>query len=49
MDGWKGGWKDGKAGLRIAYSNKKLYLVVLKRSCQNNLLLLELCHIYSVD
>ena len=23
MDGRKGGWKDGKAGLRIAYSNQK--------------------------
>ena len=23
MDGWVGGWKDGKAGLRIAYSNQK--------------------------
>ena len=23
MDGWMGGWVDGKAGLRIAYSNKK--------------------------
>ena len=23
MDGWKVGWVDGKAGLRIAYSNKK--------------------------
>ena len=23
MDGWKEGWVDGKAGLRIAYSNKK--------------------------
>ena len=26
MDGWVGGWKDGKAGLRIAYSNQKLYI-----------------------
>ena len=23
MDGWVGGWVGGKAGLRIAYSNKK--------------------------
>ena len=23
MDGWMGGWMEGKAGLRIAYSNKK--------------------------
>ena len=21
--GWMGGWMDGRAGLRIAYSNKK--------------------------
>ena len=29
VDGWVGGWMDGwmeaKAGLRIAYSNQKLY------------------------
>jgi hypothetical protein len=24
MDGWMGGWMEGKAGLRIAYSNQKL-------------------------
>ena len=24
MDGWMGGWVDVKAGLRIAYSNKKI-------------------------
>ena len=24
MGGWVDGWKDGKAGLRIAYSNQKL-------------------------
>jgi hypothetical protein len=23
MDGWMDGWMAGKAGLRIAYSNKK--------------------------
>jgi hypothetical protein len=23
MDGWMDGWQAGKAGLRIAYSNKK--------------------------
>jgi hypothetical protein len=23
LDGWVGGWVAGKAGLRIAYSNKK--------------------------
>jgi hypothetical protein len=23
MDGWVGGWMEGKAGLRIAYSNQK--------------------------
>ena len=23
MDGWVDGWKDGKAGLGIAYSNQK--------------------------
>ena len=23
LDGWVGGWMDGKAGLRIAYSNQK--------------------------
>ena len=23
VDGWMDGWMDGKAGLRIAYSNKK--------------------------
>jgi hypothetical protein len=26
MDGWVGGWMEGKAGLRIAYSNQKSYL-----------------------
>jgi hypothetical protein len=25
MDGWMDGWMAGKAGLRIAYSNQKLY------------------------
>jgi len=24
MDGWMGGRKEGKAGLRIAYSNQKI-------------------------
>jgi hypothetical protein len=24
MGGWVGGWMEGKAGLRIAYSNQKL-------------------------
>ena len=24
VDGWMRGWVDGRAGLRIAYSNKKL-------------------------
>ena len=24
LDGWMAGWVDGKAGLRIAYSNQKL-------------------------
>ena len=23
LDGWMGGWVDGRASLRIAYSNKK--------------------------
>ena len=23
MEGWMDGWKEGKAGLRIAYSNQK--------------------------
>jgi hypothetical protein len=23
MDGWMGGWMEGKAGLRIAYSKQK--------------------------
>ena len=23
MDGWMGGWKEAKAGLRLAYSNQK--------------------------
>ena len=26
MDGWAGGWVDGKAVLRIAYSNQKVKL-----------------------
>ena len=26
MDGWKEGWKEAKAGLRIAYSNQKVDL-----------------------
>ena len=30
MDGWVGGWMEVKAGLRIAYSNQKLILVVSK-------------------
>ena len=35
MDGWKegrkGGWKEAKAGLRIAYSNQKFkFLITLK-------------------
>ena len=25
---WMGGWMDGKAGLRIAYSNQKLLVVI---------------------
>jgi hypothetical protein len=24
LGGWMGGWVEGKAGLRIAYSNQKL-------------------------
>ena len=32
MDGWMGGkvggWMDGEAGLRIAYSNKKFILIL---------------------
>ena len=29
MDGWMDGWKlDGKAGLRIAYSNQKTFLTL---------------------
>jgi hypothetical protein len=24
MDGWVGGWMEGKAGLRIAYSNQQI-------------------------
>ena len=24
LDGWMGRWVDGKAGLRIAYSNQKI-------------------------
>ena len=27
MDGWKDGWKEGKAGLRIAYSNQKVFKI----------------------
>ena len=27
MDGLVGGWKGGKAGLKIVYSNQKLILV----------------------
>ena len=30
-DGWVGGWKDGKAGLRIAYSNQKEIKEIKKR------------------
>ena len=29
MGGWMGGWVDGRAGLRIAYSNQKITLRVL--------------------
>ena len=29
MDGWMGGWVDGEAGLRIAYSNQKMCGVFL--------------------
>ena len=28
MGGWVGGWMDGKAGLRIAYSNQKFKLEI---------------------
>jgi hypothetical protein len=30
MGGWIGGWMEVKAVLRIAYSNKKSYLLSLK-------------------
>ena len=30
-DGWKEGWMGGKAGLRIAYSNKKCGSKITKR------------------
>ena len=26
LEGWMGGWVEAKAGLRIAYSNQKLYI-----------------------
>jgi hypothetical protein len=28
MGGWMGGWMEGKAGLRIAYSNQKMCLYI---------------------
>jgi hypothetical protein len=28
LAGWMGGWMEGKAGLRIAYSNQKLSMFV---------------------
>jgi hypothetical protein len=40
MGGWLGGWMEGKAGLRIAYSNQKLIkggiAVLFKESRVNN-------------
>jgi hypothetical protein len=32
MDGWVDGWVEGKAGLRIAYSNQKVKQYTLKPS-----------------
>ena len=29
MGGWKEGWKEAKAGLRIAYSNQKFVYKVM--------------------
>jgi hypothetical protein len=37
MDGWMDGWKEGKAGLRIAYSNQKpdhcVWFMTVQRKC----------------
>jgi hypothetical protein len=30
MGGWMGGWMEGKAGLKIAYSNQKHYFTLLR-------------------
>ena len=37
MDGWMDGWQEAKAGLRIAYSNQKLKILVLKIDLINSL------------
>ena len=31
MDGWMDGWKEGKAGLRFAYINQKLFIFQIIR------------------
>ena len=34
LDGWMGGWMDGKAGLRIAYSNQKYKILIISKNCK---------------
>ena len=38
VEGWKDGWMEGKAGLRIAYSNKKSekFILYQKKLEQNS-------------
>ena len=35
-DGWMGGWMGGRAGLRIAYSNKKQAQFTVKTTKYNS-------------
>ena len=34
MDGWMDGWVEGKAGLRIAYSNQKYKILFIPKNCK---------------
>jgi hypothetical protein len=36
MDGWMDGWMGGKAGLRIAYSNQKIFEKVILLTTTSN-------------
>jgi hypothetical protein len=36
MDGWMDGWMAGKAGLRIAYSNQKIQLILSDNSANKS-------------